>query len=175
MTLSFRDSCGIKAGTTNAAESMLWNSTTLNSFVSSSLHKVSPLAKKHTFMNFHFIWTFQGTNTYIKSVIQEKMQVWMNIMIKYFTLPISTALHHLDAQKDWNCYAPIQDIFHKNPIHLKKLVYRYLSILAPKHGTIADHYGHWTWFHVANFNQKMIVDGHVDRSQLWKYWKLYCN
>jgi hypothetical protein len=57
---------------------------------------------------------------YVKSVIQEKMQVWMNIMIKYFTLPVSTASSP-DAEKNWNCYAPIQDIFHKNPIYLKKL------------------------------------------------------
>ena len=71
---------------------------------------------------------------YVKSMIQEKMQVlvWMNIMIKYFTLPVSTA-SSLDARNNWNCYAPIQDIFNKNPIHLKKLVYRNLSILAPKH------------------------------------------
>ena len=27
-------------------------------------------------------------------------------------------------------------------MHLKKLVYRNVSILAPKHGAIADHYGH---------------------------------
>ena len=71
---------------------------------------------------------------YVKSVIEEKMQVWMNIMIKYFTLPVSTGTaSSLDAQNNWNFYAPIQDIFHKNTIHLKKLVYRNLSILAPKH------------------------------------------
>ena len=64
-----------------------------------------------------------------------------DIMIKYFTLPVSTA-SSLDAEKDWNCYAPIQDIFHKNPIYLKKLGSRNLSILAPKHGAIADQYGH---------------------------------
>ena len=69
---------------------------------------------------------------YVKSVTQEKMQVWMNIMIKYFTLPISTASSP-DAEKNWNCYAPIQDIFHKNSIYLKKLGSRNLSILAPKH------------------------------------------
>ena len=80
---------------------------------------------------------------YVKSVNQEKMQVRKNIMIKYFTLLVSTGTaSSLDARNDWNCYAPIQDIFHKNPIHLKKLVYRNLSILAPKHGTIADHNGH---------------------------------
>ena len=80
---------------------------------------------------------------YDKSVIQEKMQVWMKIIIKYFTLPVSTA-SSLDAKRNWNCYAPIQDIFrncyapiqdifHKNPIYLKKLGSRNLSILAPKH------------------------------------------
>ena len=51
---------------------------------------------------------------YVKSVTQEKMQVWMNIMIKYFTLPVSTASSP-DAETNWNGYAPIQDIFHKNP------------------------------------------------------------
>ncbi len=80
---------------------------------------------------------------YVKSVIQEKMQVWMNIMIKYFTLPMSTGTaSSLDARNNWNCYAPIQDIFHKNPIYLKKLGSRNLSILAPQHSTIADHYDH---------------------------------
>ena len=39
----------------------------------------------------------------------------------------------LDARNNWNCYAPIQDIFHKNSIYLKKLGSRNLSILAPKH------------------------------------------
>ena len=47
-----------------------------------------------------------------------------------------------DAEKNSNCYAPIQDIFHKNSMYLKKLGSRNLSILAPKQGTIADQYGH---------------------------------
>ncbi len=99
---------------------------------------------------------------YVKSVIQEKMQVWMNIMIKYFTLPVSTASSP-DAEYNWNCYAPIQDIFHKNPIYLKKLGSWNLSILAPKHHcrsvwqlNIIPYY----------FNQKMTVYGHVDHLQL---------
>ena len=108
---------------------------------------------------------------FVKSVIQEKMQVWMNIMIKYFTLPVSTA-SSLDARNNWNFYAPIQDIFHKNPIHLKKFVYRNLSILASKHHCRLL----WQLNMIPCYsNQKMIVDGHVDHSQLWKYWKLYCN
>ena len=54
---------------------------------------------------------------YVKSVVtQEKMQVWMNIMIKYFTLPKSASSSQ-DARNNWNCYAPIQNIFHKNSYH----------------------------------------------------------
>ena len=37
---------------------------------------------------------------YVKSLIQEKMQLWMNIMIKYFTLPASNA-SSLDAPRVW--------------------------------------------------------------------------
>jgi hypothetical protein len=39
---------------------------------------------------------------YVKSVIQERMQVWKNIMIIYFILPVSTA-SSLDAKNNWNC------------------------------------------------------------------------
>ena len=62
--------------------------------------------------------------------VRDPGKVLMNIMIKYFTLPISTATF-LDAPNNWNCYASIQVIFHKNSIYLKKLVYGDLSILTP--------------------------------------------
>ena len=65
--LSFRDSCGIKAGTTNAAESMLWNSTTLNSVV--SLQKVSPLAK-----NIH-LWIFISVELFKEQIHAKRMVV----------------------------------------------------------------------------------------------------
>ena len=57
-------------------------------------------------------------------------------MIKYFTLPVSTASSS-DAEKNWNCHASIQHIFHKNPIYLKKLGSRNHPKLAPKHHGIS--------------------------------------
>ena len=102
---------------------------------------------------------------YVKSVIQEKMQVWMNIMIKYFTLPISTASSP-DAEKNCNCYAPIQDIFHKNSIYLKKLGSRNVSILAPKHHCRSVWPLNMHDSRLFYFNRKMTVDGHVDLLQL---------
>jgi hypothetical protein len=72
-------------------------------------------------------------------MIQEKMQVWMNIMIKYFTLPVSTA-SSLDARNNWNCYAPIQDIYHKNTSHISEEIGFSESFLTGWHqSTIADH------------------------------------
>ena len=98
----------------------------------------------------------------VKSVIQEKMQVWMNIMIKYFTLPVSTASSP-DAEKIWNGSALIQDTFHKNSIYMKNLGSRNLSILAPKHHCRSI----WPLNMIpCYFNQKKKMDGHVDLLQL---------
>ena len=53
--------------------------------------------------NNHFVhYLFAINDGLCQSVIQEKMQLWMNIRIKYFTLPISTA-SSLDAPNIWNC------------------------------------------------------------------------
>ena len=43
----------------------------------------------------------------------------MTIKYDKISTQLSTA-SSLDAEKNWNCYAPIQDIFHKNPIYHKK-------------------------------------------------------
>ncbi len=102
---------------------------------------------------------------YVKSVIQEKMQVWMNIMIKYFTLPLSTASLP-DAEKNWNCYAPIQDSYLPQESHIPEEISFSESFYT---GTKARHHCRSVWplnMIPCYFNQKMTVDGHVDLLQL---------